>query len=94
MALAPLSPEARDALGLDSDTKGVVVSRVTPNGHAAESGIQAGDVIVSVGNDAVTTPNQAASKIHDAQKAKKGAVPLLVMRNGTKYYLALELANG
>lgn len=94
MALAPLSPEARDALGLDSDTKGVVVSRVTPNGHAAESGIQAGDVIVSVGNDPVTTPNQAAAKIHDAQKANKDAVPLLVMRNGTKYYLALELANG
>jgi serine protease Do len=94
MALAPLSPEARDALGLDNDTKGVVVSRVTPNGRAAESGIQAGDVIVSVGNDPVTTPNQAAAKIHEAQKENKDAVPLLVMRNGTKYYLALELANG
>jgi serine protease Do len=94
MALATLSPEARDALGLDSDTKGVVVSRVTPNSRAAESGVHAGDVIVRVGNDPVTTPNQAASKIHEAQKAKKEAVPLLVMRDGTTYYLALELANG
>jgi serine protease Do len=94
MALAPLSPDARDALGLDGDTKGVVVSRVSPNSRAAESGIQAGDVIVSIGNQPVATPNQAASKIHEAQKAKKEAIPLLVMRNGTKYYLALELANG
>jgi serine protease Do len=94
MALAPLSPEARGALGLDDDTKGVVVSRVTPNSRADESGIHAGDVIVRVGNAAVTTPNQAASRISEAQKAKKEAVPLLVMRDGTTYYLALELANG
>ncbi|MGE5539967.1 MAG: DegQ family serine endoprotease [Gemmatimonas sp.] len=94
MALAPLSPEARDALNLDATTKGVVVSRVTPGSPAAESGIRAGDVIVSVANASVTTPDQAASKIHDAQQAKKEAVPLLVMRDGAKYYLALQLANG
>ena len=94
MALAPLSPEARDALGLDGDAKGVVVSRVAPSSRAAESGVHAGDVIVRVGNDPVTTPNQAASKIREAEKAKKEAVPLLVMRDGTTYYLALQLANG
>jgi serine protease Do len=94
MALAPLSPEARDALGLSGDTSGVVVSRVTPDSLASESGIRAGDVIVSIGNDGVTSPNQAASKIDEARKAKKDAVPLLVMRDGAKYYLALQLANG
>jgi len=94
MALSPLSPEARSSLGLDEDTKGVVVSRVTPNSKAAESGIRAGDVIVRVGGDQVTTPAQAAAKVRAAEKAKKEAVPLLVMRDGTTYYLALQLANG
>jgi serine protease Do len=93
MALSPLSPEARSSLGLDGDTKGVVVSRVTPNSKAAESGIRAGDVIVRVGGDQVTTPAQAAAKVRAAEKAKKDAVPLLVMRDGTTYYLALQLAN-
>jgi serine protease Do len=94
MALAPLSQDARDALGLSADTHGVVVSRVTPDSLAADSGLRAGDVIVSVGNDSVTSPNQAAAKIDAAQKAKKDAVPLLVMRDGAKYYVALQLANG
>lgn len=94
MTLAPLSRDAREALGLEGDTKGVVVSRVMPNSRAAESGIHAGDVIVRVGDAPVATPSQAASKIHDAEKAKKEAIPLLVMRDGTTYYLALELANG
>jgi serine protease Do len=94
MALAPLSQDARDALGLSADTHGVVVSRVTPDSLAADSGLRAGDVIVSIGNDSVTSPNQAAAKIDAAQKAKKDAVPLLVMRDGAKYYVALQLANG
>jgi serine protease Do len=94
MALSALSPEARSALNLKDDAKGVVVSRVKPDSKAAESGIRAGDVIVRVADAAVSTPEQAAAKIHDAQKAKKEAVPLLVMRDGTTYYLALQLANG
>ena len=94
MALAPLSPEARNALHLKDDAKGVVVSHVAPNSKASESGVRAGDVIVRVADAAVGTPAQAAAKIHEAQKAKKEAVPLLVMRDGTTYYLALQLANG
>ena len=93
MALAPLTPDARSQFGLGPNVDGVVVSKVTPNSHAAESGVQAGDVIVRVGSDAVKTPAEAAAKIHAAQKAKKDAVPLLVSRDGTTYYLALQLVN-
>ncbi len=93
MALAPLTPDTRDQLGLNPGVKGVVVAQVQPNSHAAESGVQAGDVIVRVGSDPVTTPAEAVAKIHAAEKEKKQAVPLLVSRNGTTYYLALELAN-
>jgi len=93
MALAPLTPESRDQLGLNPAVKGVLVAKVTPNSHAAESGVQQGDVIVRVGTDAVTTPDEAVAKIHAAQKEKKEAVPLLVSRDGTTYYLALQLAS-
>jgi serine protease Do len=93
MALAPLTPDARDRLGLNPGVKGVVVSKVTPNSHAAESGVQAGDVIVRVGSDEVTSPAEAVAKIHAAQKEKKEAVALLVSREGTTYYLALQLVN-
>ncbi len=92
LSLAALSNETRAQFGLDDKAKGVLVQDVTPDSHAAESGLRPGDVIVKVGNEAVTTPNQAASQIHAAEQAKKDAVPLLVLRDGSTYYLALQLA--
>jgi serine protease Do len=92
LSLAPLSNQARSQLGLDDTAKGVVVANVTPDSRAAESGLEPGDVIVKVGGDAVKTPAEAASRIHEAENAKKDAVPLLVTRQGRTYYLALQLA--
>jgi serine protease Do len=94
LGLKPLSPGLRDELGLDADTTGVLVAQLRPDGTAAESGVQPGDVIVRVGSDPVTSPAEFAAKIHAAETAKKAAVPLLVMRDGTSYYVALQLAKG
>ena len=94
MTLESLSSEARDELGLGNSAKGVVVAQVAPGSRADESGVQPGDVIVRIGDTPVTSPSQAATKIRQAESAKKEAVPLLVTRNGTTYYLALQLAQG
>ena len=91
LALAPLSAEQREELGLQPQARGVVVSRVAPGSLASESGVRSGDVIVRVGDEAVTTPADAIAKIRKAETEKKEAVPLLVMREGTTYYLALQL---
>jgi serine protease Do len=91
LSLAPLSNNARSEFGLEDNAHGVVVQDVKPDSRAAESGIQPGDVIVKVGNEAVRNPGEAADRIHEAERAKKDAVPLLVMRNGSTYYLALQL---
>ncbi|HEX3993296.1 MAG TPA: Do family serine endopeptidase, partial [Acetobacteraceae bacterium] len=91
MAFAPLNEDAQNQLGLNASVKGVVVARVQPGSRADESGVQPGDVIVRVGSDPVTSPAEAAAKIHAAEHDKKDAIPLLVMRDGTTYYLALQL---
>ncbi len=92
LALMPMSNDARAQLGLDPAAKGVVVAGVTEGSPADESGLQQGDVIVRIGDSAITTPKEAANKIREAEQAKKEAVPLLVTRNGTTYYIALQLA--
>lgn len=92
LTLAPLSEETRSALGIDGKVQGVVVARVTVGSPAAESGIRQGDVIVKVGNDSVASPPEAATRLKAAQNDKKAAVALLVMREGTTYYLALKFA--
>jgi serine protease Do len=92
LSLGQLSKDTRSQYGLDDKAKGVVVEDVKPDSRAAESGLQPGDVIVKIGNDAVNSPSEAAAHIHAAEKAKKDAVPLLVLRDGNTYYLALQLA--
>ena len=92
LALAPLSAQARERLGIDGDVHGVVIARVQPNSRAAESGLKPGDVILRIGNETVETPDAAIARIRDAERAKREAVPVLVMREGTTYYLALRLA--
>ena len=94
LALAPLTQDNRDQYGIDAATHGALVERVAPGSNADDSGLKAGDVIEKVGDDAVHSPNQAMERIHTAQQDKKEAVPLLVQRNGTTYYLALQLAEG
>jgi serine protease Do len=94
LALAPLTSDARAELGLSPATKGVVVAKVTEGSPAEDSGMQPGDVIVRIGDQQVASPKEAASRLQEAEQAKKTAVPLLVTRNGTTYYIALQLAQG
>lgn len=91
VALAPLNDDARNELGVDPSVKGVVVAQVKPGSPAAESGLKANDVITRIGQEPVTSPADAAAKIRSAENAKKPAIPVLVVRDGTPRYLALSL---
>ena len=94
LSLAPLSKDMRSELGLSPSASGVVVAQVEEGSPADESGLQAGDLIVRIGDHSVANPRDAAAKIHEAEHAKKAALPLLVTRGGTTYYIALQLAQG
>jgi serine protease Do len=94
MALEPLTQDLRDQLNLKPTTQGVVVGQVTEGSRADESGIQAGDVIERVGGTQVSSPAQVAEAIHAAERQKKDALPLLVMRGGVTSYLGLQLTEG
>jgi serine protease Do len=93
LQLAPLSQERRQQLGLDAPG-GVLVSNVTPGSPADQSGLQAGDVILGIGGRSVGSPDEAASRIHAAESSNRQALPVLVMRDGTTAYLALDLKGG
>ena len=53
-----VTPEMRREFSLDNNVNGVVVTRVDPNSDAADKGIEAGDVVVSVANQSVRTPKR------------------------------------
>ena len=90
MKLEALNREARERLELDKDLKGALVTDVESTGPAAKKGIQVGDVIVEVAQEAVETPESAKEKIDAAQKDGRSSVLLLVNRGGDVRFVAVR----
>jgi serine protease Do len=84
LSVDELSPEMR-AHGVT----GVVVSDLEPGGIAEESGIQRGDIIVSVNQKKVRNLAEYQSAMREA--SSRGAVALLVKRGSASIYFALKL---
>jgi serine protease Do len=82
-----LTPDDAQQLKLPASTKGVVVNQVNPDSHAADAGLQSGDVIQQVNHQPVTTVNDYSRAI--ASSAKNQPVLLLVNRSGDTIYLAV-----
>lgn len=71
-----------------SGVKGVIVSEVDPKGPAAES-VQPGDLITSINQRRITDTREYYRAVKDA--AKRGAVAILVNREGANIYIVLRL---
>jgi serine protease Do len=89
LALAPLSSDLRNQLDVPDGTRGVVVRSVEPGSPADQAGLQAGDVIVGVGDKKVASPSEAASAIRGA--SKDHAVALRIIRNGEPIFVGVSL---
>ncbi len=88
LALAPLTDEARQEMNLAPNQKGVVIADVTQDSPAQSAGLQPGDVLETVGSQAVTTPQQAIAALRSGTR-KSGAVALRVLRDGHQAFIAL-----
>ena len=94
LKLAAITPEMRDQLSLGADIHGAVVSSVDPNSDAADKGLRVGDVIVSIGNKAVTSPADVARGVKDAQDAKRESVLMLVANGQGQRFVAVKVGKG
>ena len=91
MEFVALDPQLRQELHVPKEVNGVVVGRAASDSPAGELGIQAGDVIVSVDQKPVTTPEAAAAQLKEA--AEHGNVLLLLNRHGTSQFVGLSVEN-
>jgi len=87
LRLAPLNEETRTALGHQGD--GVLVEEVMPSSPAARKGLQAGDIILKVGNATVTSPEDVVEEVKN-MRSKEKPVLLLVQRKENQRYVALK----
>jgi serine protease Do len=94
LSLSPLTPDLARSSQLPATARGVIITGVDPNSDAAEIGFQRGDLIVSVNNQAVTTPAQVSAAVDAARKAGRPSVLLLVKRGNTpERFVALSVAS-
>jgi serine protease Do len=91
LGLSALTPEVRRAYNLDESVQGVLITQVDPDSNAAEQGLQPGDVVVSVRNKAVHTPQDIEKNVAEARSAKLKSVLLLVSTDGTSHFVAVPL---
>jgi serine protease Do len=91
LTLAPLTPDARSQLNLPDGIDGAVIVNVKPNSPADQAGVQAGDLLVGVGQKDVTGPDDAASAIESAKKSGAPAVALRIIRQGQALFVGIGL---
>ena len=91
LGLATVTPDLRQSYNLDEGTHGVFVTKVDPDSDAADKGLQPGDVLVSVNNKVVHTPQDVEKSVAAAQSAGRKSVLVLVSSGGTSHFVAVDI---
>jgi serine protease Do len=91
LTLGKLSTDVRTQFGIPDDVSGVVVIDVANGGSADEKGIQAGDVIVEVGQEPVSDPADVDARVADAVAAGRKSVLFLIQSGGDLRFVPLAI---
>jgi C-terminal processing protease CtpA/Prc len=84
-----LDEDLREAMELDDDVEGVVVSDVVDDSPAEKFGIEDGDLIISVDGDEMTDVSELVEKIRSYDPDTE--VDVAVLRNGRKKVMGVVL---
>ncbi len=92
LKLSSLTPETRAQFNIKDDVKGVLITGINDDSAAAEKPIRPGDIIVEVGQEAVTSPADVSKRIEAVKKDGKKSVLLLISNGqGDVRFVALPL---
>ncbi|MGH7001370.1 MAG: serine protease, partial [Stellaceae bacterium] len=90
LSLAPITPQLRRRFQLSDDVQGVVVTAIAGNSWTEED-VAPGDVVASIGRDAVATPEEVVEKVAAARQARRKTVLLRFERKGAGRYVAVPI---
>jgi len=89
VSIQDLDPTTREAFGLGSEVKGVLIGDVFKGQPADKAGIKRGDIIVSVNGKAMNEANDLKNYIATCHPGAK--VPVEVLRGGKKMNFQIKL---
>ena len=91
LTLSSITTVTRTDFELSEDIEGVLITDVAADSAAAEKGLRPGDVILEVSQEEVSTPEQVAAKVLEAEQADRRSVLLLVNRDGELRFVAVRV---
>jgi serine protease Do len=91
LGLSSLTPDVRRQFNLDDNVNGVLVTDVDPGSDAADKGLRPGDILRSIGNKPVRSPQDVQGRVADAHAAGRKSVLLLVTRGGGERFIAVDI---
>jgi serine protease Do len=91
LGLAAVTPEIRRNYNLEGKGEGVLITRVDPNSDAADKGLQPGDILLSVSNHSVHTPQDVQKSVAEAHAQGRKSVLVLVSGSSGPRYVAVDI---
>ncbi|UPY37351.1 DegQ family serine endoprotease [Sediminicoccus sp. KRV36] len=91
VALAPITPQARQQLNLPANANGAVIAAIRPDSPAAEAGLREGDVIIGVAGRDVADVQATVGAIREAVRTPGAAIALRILREGRSAFVAVEM---
>ncbi len=88
MSIQNLTPEIAESLGIDPETRGVVIASIEPNSAADKARLQRGDIILEVDRKTIESETEFSRVLRKA-KSKKTLL-LLVRRGDNTIFVALK----
>jgi serine protease Do len=91
MRFGELTPELRRQLRVGRDVQGVVITGIERGSPAEPFGLARGDVLVSINQEPVSDPDEAAQRLNKIANSPQKSALLLLSRNGTSRYVGVTL---
>ena len=92
LTVGPITAETRERFSLRPESRGVVITEVTPGSPAAERELRPGDVIVEVQQERVNSPAEVQARLEALRRQGRATALLLIESAQGQRWLPLRLA--
>ena len=92
ISVASITDKVREHFQIPDDVEGVIVTGVTDGGNAAKKGLQPGDILLELNQEAVSKPSEVATIIASVKKSDRKSVLMLFNRAGDRRFIVVPLA--
>jgi len=91
---ATLTSDLRREMHIGRDVHGVIITGIDSGSVADSLGLSRGDVLLSINQQAVNSPDEAAQKLKEIASSPRKNALLLLNRHGVTQYVGVDLTKG